>query len=323
MGGAFADRPGRVGRNRHAKGFTMNQPPEASALWEQARRVAVRVARAAWQQAIEPLYFADYHIHEKIDGPCTEADRNADRLIVEMLSREFPEPAYGYLTEESEAQARRLACEHVWIIDPIDGTKEFIKKNGNFAIHIGLVERFADGFHPVAAVVYRPVAGDMYSATRGGGAWRYRVPAGAPLDADLPLGERIHVSGRNTLPTMRSAVSNSHSESRIVRLIKSLELEDFWHIGSLGIKLALIAEGKAELYINLGVGKAKEWDTCAPQLILSEAGGVLTDLEGTVITYNHEDYLMNKGLLASNGLTHAELVERAQAFLAEERAAQK
>lgn len=144
-------------------------------LWETARNDACRAALEAWV-AIEPFYQGGYHIREKVDGPCTEADQLADGLIVNRLKTMYPAPDFGYLTEESEDNQERLTSKHVWIIDPIDGTREFIKKSGNFVIQIGLVEKMEDGFwHPVAAAVFWPTHGMMYSAVRGRGAWRQQV----------------------------------------------------------------------------------------------------------------------------------------------------
>ena len=291
----------------------------STTLWETARDAACRIALEAWT-AIEPLYDGGYAITEKVDGPCTEADKRADQLIVERLSLLFPAPEYGYLTEESEDQPGRLTCDRVWIIDPIDGTREFIKHSGNFVIHIGLVERMEDGqWHPVAAAVYRPVAGEMYSAVLGQGARSTKVnPLAATSSKNENAGEKLAVSPRDRIEQMRSVVSNSPQASRLMRLIQSLSLEDYWQIGSLGVKLCTIAKGGAELYINLGRGKSKEWDTCAPHLILTEAGGSLTDLDGQPLTYNHPDVYHQRGLLASNGIIHEALLDLVHKFLEDE-----
>jgi 3'(2'), 5'-bisphosphate nucleotidase len=283
-------------------------------LWLQAHDAATRAALAAWR-AIEPLYHGRYDIEDKPDGPSTDADRLADRVIVEALEAAFPRAGHGFLTEESEDGRARLDRERVWIVDPVDGTKDFIRHNGNFAMHIALVERTGDLWLPVAAVVYRPVAGHLYSAVRGRGAWRRDVAPGP--DGALAPGKPlpIRVSARGRIEIMRSVVSNSHRTSRLMRLIESLPLESYIHIGSLGIKLALIAEGQAELYINLGLGKTKEWDTCAPHLVLTEAGGTLTDLAGAPLAYNRPEVRHQHGLLASHGPLHEAMVGRVREFL--------
>ena len=186
-----------------------------------------------------------------------------------------------------------------------------------------MAERLGDGeWHPVAAAVYRPVAGTMYSATLGGGALRQdlgpeacEAPRGFGADQALPMNVDKE---RDQTSVMRSVVSNSHQTSRLTRLIASLNLEDYWHVGSLGVKLCSIAEGYAELYVNVSTGMTKEWDTCAPHLILEQAGGRLTDLAGGALTYNRADPRNMRGLLASNGTIHAELLERVGEFLKQE-----
>jgi 3'-phosphoadenosine 5'-phosphosulfate (PAPS) 3'-phosphatase len=214
-------------------------------LWITACNAACLAAHEAWRKAIQPYYRGQYEIFEKAgDGPATDADRQADRLIVETLSRQFPEPEYGYLTEESEDRFERLGCKRVWIIDPIDGTKEFIAGTGNFVVQIGLVEQMEDGlWQPVVGVAYRPVMGKMYWGIKGQGAWRRDWPGEgtngrAPQPAlDLATGtplaaERIFVTQRDRISSMRSVLSNTHSTSRLVKLIQSLNLESYWHIGS-------------------------------------------------------------------------------------------
>ncbi|HOE97447.1 MAG TPA: 3'(2'),5'-bisphosphate nucleotidase CysQ [Candidatus Sumerlaeota bacterium] len=300
----------------------MTLSPES--VWPTYTRAAARVCLEAWA-AIQPFYFGQAcDVVDKPDGPCTEADRLADRLIVEQLSRKFPRSEYGYLTEESEDDRERLERDRVWIIDPIDGTKDFIARRDNFCIQVGLAERLADGqWHPVAAAVYQPVAGQLWTATRGGGAFVQPVPFDPSHWANgripAPVGEPapIHVTPIDRLDQARSVVSNANRSSRLMALIHSLELADYWHTGSLGVKVCTIANGDAELYVNLGVGKTKEWDTAAPALILTEAGGRLTDFDGNTWTYNQEDVVHRHGLLATNGAIHELTRARVKAFLEE------
>ncbi len=307
---------------RPAKGYRSvmghGNEPTGVELWRLARAQAAHAAIATWG-VIASYYNGSFYIEEKADGPCTEADRAADLAILERLRRTFPPDRYGYLSEETVDDRDRLNHDRVWIIDPIDGTRDFINGTGNFAIHIALVERMADlQWHPVAAVVYLPVLGRLYSAVRGEGAHRQHVPAPPkPGDWDNPR-QPLRVSNRAEPQNMRSVVSNANRTSRLMRLIHSLQLEDHWHVGSLGVKLSAIADGEAELYVNLSQGKAKEWDTCAPHLILSEAGGMMTDLAGAPITYNQPDVHHNAGLLASNGPAHHMLIDHVRRFLDQE-----
>jgi 3'(2'), 5'-bisphosphate nucleotidase len=280
------------------------------AKWEEARAEACRSACVAWE-AIGRLYETGSHVEEKDDGPSTEADKLADRIISEELQRRFPPDRYGYLTEETDDDLDRLQREWVWVIDPIDGTKDFIKKNGNFAMHIALVERTGDGiWEPVAAAVYRPAIGDMYSAVRGGGGRLEQYRKNAPTGES----RKLEVSSRDSIQEMRAVISNSHRDSHLDRLISQFQFADVFSVGSIGIKMCLIAGGGYDVYINPARGKCKEWDSCAPHLILSEAGGVFTDLEGQGRTYNQTDVFLRDGLLATNGRMHEAIRERILQF---------
>ncbi len=278
--------------------------------WQNARRAACDAAAEAWRQ-IAPLYETGSHVEQTAEGPSTEADKLADKIIAQELKKNYPPGQFGYLTEETGDDRHRLRCDRVWIIDPIDGTKDFIQKNGNFAMHVGLAEREADGFwRPVAAAVYRPHAGEMYWAVKGQGSWL------EPYSASGSTGEprRLRVSNRSPISAMNVVISNSHRSSDLSALVESLGFASVIHIGSIGIKLALIARGDADAYINLARGKCREWDICAPELILSEAGGILTGLDGSTITYNKEDVYDRRGLLASNNTLHSELSDKIAKF---------
>lgn len=258
------------------------------------------MARVAWD-AIGRLYETGSHVEEKEDGPSTEADKLADRIISDELKKVFSPSEYGYLTEETDDDLDRLERRRVWVIDPIDGTKDFIKKNGNFAMHIALVERSEAGvWVPVAGAVYRPALGDMYSAVKGKGAWLEKC------EDNLPGGEsvRLQVSPRAEIGQMRAVISNSHRDSYLDRLVSQFGFSEVYSVGSIGIKMCLIAGGDYDVYINPARGKCKEWDSCAPHLILSEAGGIFTDLDGQGRTYNQKDVFLPNGLLATNGKQH-------------------
>ena len=286
----------------------MTEPDRS--LLENALADACDAALEAWR-AIEPLYRGRYEVHQKVDGPVTDADRLADRIILERLRERYRPPEFGYLTEESEDDLNRLACPHVWIVDPIDGTEDFIAGNGNFAIQIGLAQRMEDGlWRPILGVVYRPVAERLYWAQRDRGAFYQDVTPDGLGDPRL-----LRVSDRDRIERLRSVVSASHKTSRLMRLTQSLGLEDFWHVGSLGVKVCAIVEAEAEVYINIGDGSTKEWDTCAPELILTEAGGVITDLDGNPLHYNRRDPRHHRGLLATNAPAHTALIQAIDDFM--------
>ncbi|HEY8224816.1 MAG TPA: 3'(2'),5'-bisphosphate nucleotidase CysQ [Pyrinomonadaceae bacterium] len=272
--------------------------------YEQELHVAVDLAREAGA-AILALYKGPIDVEQKSYAddyePVTEADRVANRIIVERLASEFP--GDGILAEESVDTERRLEKRRVWMVDPLDGTTGFIQGNGDFAVQIGLVENG----ECVVGVVYQPLSGLMYRAVRGAGSWVERP--------NLPI-ELAIVSDHTDLMKMRLAASRSHRSPRMNQVVTSLGFREEVQRGSVGIKVGLIVEQECDVYIHLSP-RTKQWDTCAPQLILTEAGGQLTDLFGQSLCYNVPDIQNRNGLVATNGVSHKHIIESLAPLLAE------
>ncbi len=247
--------------------------------------------------AVLDFYNGPLDIEEKHDfdqrEPVTQADRVANELIVEGLARSFPED--GILAEESIDTARRLGRSRVWMVDPLDGTNGFIDGNGDFAVQIGL----AENGQCVLGVVYQPLTGVLYRAVRGGGAWIER-PNAEP--------ERAYVSKQRDLSKVRLAASRSHRSPRMDQVVRLVGVKEEVRRGSVGIKIGLIAEQQCDLYIHLSP-RTKQWDTCAPDIILHEAGGRLTDLFGRPLLYNVPQVQNRDGIVASNGVMHETVIE--------------
>jgi 3'(2'), 5'-bisphosphate nucleotidase len=258
-------------------------------------RVAVEVAREAGAAILEH-YEGPLDIQQKISAddvePVTQADRIANELIVNRLQQEFPSD--GILAEESIDTARRLDKSRVWMVDPLDGTNGFIDGNGDFAVQIGLTE----AGEPVLGVVYQPLTGVLYRAVIDAGCWIER-PNCDP--------ERANVSGLQDLTEMRLAASRSHRSPRMGKVVNHLGFRDEVQRGSVGIKIGLIVEQQCDVYIHLS-SRTKQWDTCAPQIILTEAGGRLTDLFGGPLKYNVAEVQNRNGLVASNGAAHDRII---------------
>lgn len=264
-------------------------------IYDREMSVALELAREAGA-AILDVYEGPFEIEQKADAgdlePVTQADRVANEIIVNRLGREFPED--GILAEESIDTARRLGKSRVWMIDPLDGTTGFIDGNGDFAVQIGLAK---DG-ECVLGVVYQPLTGVLYRAVRGGGAWVER-PEIVP--------ERASVSDHTDLATMRLAASRSHRSPRMDRVVQCFGVKQEVRRGSVGIKIGLIIEQQCDLYVHLSP-RTKQWDTCAPEIILHEAGGRLTDLFGKPLRYNLPEVQNRNGIVASNGVAHAQII---------------
>jgi len=272
--------------------------------YERELRVALELAREAGE-AILDFYEGPLNVEQKSSAddlePVTQADKIANELIVSRLVWEFPDD--GILAEESIDTEHRLERKRAWMVDPLDGTNGFIDGNGDFAVQIGLAE---DG-ECVVGVVYQPLTGVLYRAVRGQGTWIER-PEYEP--------ERAEVSDQRDVTRMRLAASRSHRSSRMNKVVSILGVKEEVRRGSVGIKVGLIVERQCDLYIHLSP-RTKQWDTCAPQLILTEAGGQMTDLFGQPLRYNVLDVQNRNGLVASNGVTHEQLIETLAPLLAE------
>ena len=237
------------------------------------------LARLAGQAALR-FYGSATAEYKDGNSPVTAADHAANEVIVAGLRAAFP--ADAILSEESKDSFERLASERLWIVDPLDGTKEFLAQNGEFSVMIGLAVRG----EPVLGVVYVPATDVLYSAERGGGAWVERAGRKERLSC-------AHVNGK----PLRIVGSRSHPDPLLVRMQDALGITDVRPSGSVGIKCALIAERERDLYIH-PVPYLKEWDTCAPEILLREAGGAVTDCTGAPLRYNKEDPVQPHGIVA-------------------------
>ena len=269
-------------------------------------RAAVELARAAGAAALSyqggPLRVEH---KEEFDEPVTQADRAVNELIVRGLAEAFP--ADGILAEESADTERRLGCARVWMVDPLDGTKGFIAGSGDYAVQIGL----AVGGVAVLGVVYAPATDVLYWAARGHGAWVERT---IPDAESRVVVERLRVTAEASLGQMRLAESRSHRGPHMDTVVRALGVRAEVKRHSVGIKVGLLVERQADLYIHLS-GKTKQWDTCAPEAVLAEAGGRMTDLWGDPLVYNTPDVYNRHGLVASNGAAHDLVVARMRPLL--------
>ncbi|HEX8709049.1 MAG TPA: 3'(2'),5'-bisphosphate nucleotidase CysQ [Pyrinomonadaceae bacterium] len=267
--------------------------------------LSLRLAREAGAAILE-YYEAPLHVERKVGADehtelVTDADQAANELIVSAIRREFP--ADGILAEESVDTERRLSKDRVWMIDPLDGTNGFIARDGDFAVQIGL----AVGGRSVLGVVYQPLPDLLYRAVEGEGTWIERPGFAA---------ERGAVSEHTDLTQMRLAASRSHRSRHMDGVLGALGVREEVRRGSVGVKVGLIVERQCDLYVHLSP-RTKQWDTCAPEVILREAGGQFTDLFGGPLSYNDAEVQNRNGIIASNGRAHGEIVARLAPLLAE------
>ena len=229
--------------------------------------------------------------------PVTVADRLASELIVAGLAESFP--ADPVISEELPAAPGALGAPRYWLVDPIDGTKDFIRGEDGYSVMIGLV----CGGKPTVGVVYQPAIDRLFHGT----------PDGATLvtpDETRPLA----VSSVAAAADVRLVASKSHRSRDLDRVKQELGIDNELNIGSVGVKMCVIAAGLRDLYVN-PAARTKAWDTCAPEAILVPAGGRLSDLFGNPIDYTRE-LAHRRGLVASNGRVHDEVVGKLSTLFA-------
>jgi 3'(2'), 5'-bisphosphate nucleotidase len=275
-------------------------------MLEREIETATRLARLAGETILRH-YEAGFVPEQKVGAdnfnePVTIADREASRIIVDGLSAAFPED--GILSEEEKDDAElRLTRGRVWIIDPIDGTAGYIAHDGDFAVHIGLAEAGV----PIAGVVFLPFHDVLRYAVKGGGA--FSVSAGG-------VAVKLRTSNKRELQKVTMAVSRHHHSPRMSKIIVQFGSPRVVSRGSVGLKVGLITEQICDVYVSPGA-RTKLWDTCAPQIILEEAGGRFTDLFGMALRYDQADLQNRNGLLATNGAVHDIAVGRLKSLLRE------
>jgi 3'(2'), 5'-bisphosphate nucleotidase len=248
---------------------------------------------------------ADLAVNEaKKDGPVTAADLAANHYILQKLQEAFGEECFGYLSEETHQGNEAIAQDLVWIIDPLDGTRDFIDKTGEYALHIALCYQG----RPIVAVVAVPEKEKLYFASQGHGTF--------VEFADESV-RSVRVDAKERIEELYLVASRSHRDRRFDKLLGRLPFKGQNSVGSVGCKIATILEGRSDVYISLsGKSAAKDWDFAAPELILTEASGEFTYFDGQPIRYNRGDVCQWGGILASNGSCHGELCRRATEILA-------
>ncbi len=255
-------------------------------MWEKELDVAIKAAKEAGTAILE-IYNGegDFGIEYKEDKrPLTIADKRANEIIVKKLRTVCPQ--YAILSEEGKNDSKRLQNEYCFVVDPLDGTKEFIKRNGQFTVNIALAYQH----HTVMGVIYVPVTGVLYYAARNYGAWREEN--GAPK-------ERLHVSEITDVGRLRVVMSLSHGTPEMDEFIKKYKVDQhrLMRMGS-SLKGCLVASGDAEIYYRYN--PTMEWDTAAMQCIVEEAGGIFRQMDDSEMTYNREDSVNRKGFYIIN-----------------------
>ncbi len=251
--------------------------------------IAIQAAKEAGDAILE-IYQGEFESSKKNDdSPITEADLRSNEIIKEILSQ----TKHAILSEEDKDDLSRLSEEMVWIVDPLDGTSDFIDKTGEFTIMIALIKNKK----PILGVIGWPTEKTLFVAQKDNGAFRFSNDEWG----------KISVTKVSELSECRIVGSRHHLSDKEKSFIKKLGVKDFTSIGS-SLKVGKISSGEAEAYITT-TNKMKEWDSAASYCIISEAGGKMTDMSGNEITYNNKEVFHQNGILVTNGLIHNKIIE--------------
>jgi 3'(2'), 5'-bisphosphate nucleotidase len=257
------------------KGKTMANENTNLDITELLEPVAV-LAQQAGEKILE-VYNSEFSVQEKDDkSPLTAADLASHHAILDGLGEMTPD--IPVLSEESASlpYSERSSWNRYWLVDPLDGTREFVKRNGEFTVNIALIE---DGV-PVLGVVHVPVTGVSYMACRGRGAMKQE-------SGKTPVAIQARALGDGPVMVVGS---RSHRGDSLIRFLDKLGDHEMVGMGS-SLKLCLVAEGAADIYPRLG--PTSEWDTAAAQCVVEQAGGYVTDTDMQPLRYNTKDSLLN------------------------------
>jgi 3'(2'), 5'-bisphosphate nucleotidase len=259
------------------------------AVAEEAARRAGGVILAHYTAAPTPF-------ETKADGsPVSRADLEAEAVVLQTLRAAFPGDAI--LSEETPDSEERLQTPRVWIVDPLDGTRGFLARTGDFGVHVALAVQGV----PTVAVVYAPVEDRLYRAEAGRGAFAVQGSTS----------RRLRVSMRARFGELRVGVSRHNAPAALTAWLAQEGLADAAVALGASAKYMALAEGTLDALVTI-TRSEQEWDTCAPELIVSEAGGLVTDGDGQPLRYNQPagQLARRRGIVASNGRCHDELIGR-------------
>lgn len=262
-------------------------PQAAEVSYRRELQVALDAAERAGRDVLD-RYAAFTKIADAPANITTEADRQAQEIILRHLLTVFPNDAIcAEETTPTLAGAKRQG-ERLWVVDPIDGTRGFARKNGEFSLMIALV---VDGAI-VVGVVREPVRGRLTYAVRGGGCWR--------RDDEEAVRCHVGTTADLTAATLTQSRPRSPEPTRVARALRPARVIETY---SAGIKLALVARGEADVYANT-YDAFSDWDICAGNILVEEAGGRVTGLKGETLRYGVLGAKQTHGLLATNGILH-------------------
>jgi len=294
---------------------------EGEALLAELRRLAwgaSAILRAYARGDTPPYGFSRaLTVEEGGEGPVSAADLAVNRWLLDGLAAAFPDAPWNLLSEETAkdwlSSGEPIAGEWLWVLDPLDGTRDFLQGTGEYAVHLALVREQS----PVIGLILLPELEELWigllpspgdTTGPGGMAW-CEHPDGASQPPRL--------SERRQTAELVLVASRSHRDQRLEQVVEALQIGPSRAMGSVGGKVATILRGETDIYISLsGKSAPKDWDMAAPEAVLRAAGGAFSHADGRPLVYNTGDGLQAGCLIASHGPSHSELCQRAAAAMA-------
>src|SRR3989344_4528902 len=265
--------------------------------------IIIKIAQEAGEIILQ-YYRKNMALRTKFNDPenfLTIADEQVDKFIRKRLHEEFPDDLV--LSEENDFVPQDYSGR-VWMVDPLDGTGYFVHGQDGFSVMIGLC---INGI-PTLGVVYASARKDLFYAEKGKGAFFQNTFQ--KITNFTKQARRIGVSSISQLNQARFVIRKSMGKERDAdRIVQKILVKEKIKEGSSGLKISKIAKGDAEFHLST-IQRTAKWDTCAPQVILEEAGGKLTFVDGTLLNYKQNSVIWHKLYLASNGLIHQKVMER-------------
>jgi 3'(2'), 5'-bisphosphate nucleotidase len=273
----------------------------------------------AYSRGEQPPYGfpAALSVEDGGEGPVSAADLAVNQWLLEGLAAAFPNAPWTLLSEETAKEqltpGQPLAGEWLWILDPLDGTKDFLQGTGEYAVHLALARHG----EPVLGVVLLPEMEELWFGLLADGAGAAGAEGRAWCENRSGDRRPASLSPRRELGELVLVASRNHRDQRLEQLLAALALGDTMAIGSVGGKVATILRGETDLYISLsGKSAPKDWDMAAPEAVLRAAGGAFSHADGRALRYDDGDIRQAGCLIASHGASHRELCERAAAAMA-------
>ena len=246
-------------------------------------------------------------VQEGGDGPVSTADMAINTLFIYGLKEKFPLVKWDILSEESAKETTLKNVENnydwQWILDPLDGTKDFLQGSENYAVHLALAYKR----RPRIGIILIPERDELWFGIIGKGAW-YENHEGVK--------KSVCFSKRKEISKLILVSSKNHQEQILQNLLQEIKFGQTKNIGSVGCKVATILRGESDLYISLsGKTSPKDWDMAAPQAVLEAAGGVFSHADGKSLNYEKSNYSQSGCLIASHGLSHEKICQKIMSFL--------